>query len=149
MVTGSKSYRKKKTVSHTQHFFVWPVKKNTPYFTLKCPLIDLLYCTLIVCLDSLDIRDCRTRGFQGPSWILSMLECSFGIFYTTSERAHGPHEEIKKKVSRFFSSSYLVWLPNALLCIVHYSRRSRGNLVSGLGFPVGRKEHFSLQVTFI
>ena len=87
---------------------------------MKCPLIDLLYCTLIVCLDSLDIRDCRTRGFQGPSWILSMLECSFGIFYTTSERAHGPHEEIKKKFQDFFLLH--IWfgcpMPYCALCII-------------------------------
>ena len=49
---------------------------------------------------SLNLRDCRTGGLRGPAWILSMLECSFEIFYTTCIMAHGPHEEIKKNQTK-------------------------------------------------
>ena len=38
------------------------------------------------------LRDSRTGGFRGPAWILSMLECSLGIFYTTRKMAHGSHD---------------------------------------------------------
>ena len=68
---------------------------------------------LFLSLTHFFLRDSRTGGFRGPAWILSMLECSFGIFYTTRKMAHGSHDQIKKKiqVSRFFFS-YWVWLPN-------------------------------------
>ena len=74
-----------------------------------------------------------------------------------SKMAHGLHDQILKKSLRFQDILFILGLVAQHLKVqaghesppLHCSVGSRGNLVSGLGFPVGRKQHISQKITSI
>ena len=75
-----------------------------------------------------------------------------------SKMAHGLHDQILKKSLRFQEFFFHIGFgcPTSegrswaqISTSMHYSVGSRGNLVSGLGFPVGRKQHISWKMTSI
>ena len=71
--------------------------------------------------------------------------------------SHGLHDQKLKKSLRFQDFFFILGLVAQHLKVqtghksppVHCSVGSRGNLVSGLGFPVGRKEHISWKIHLI
>ena len=91
-------------------------------------------------------------GDAGPSMDFKHVRVIVWCWDFCSKMAHGLHDRILRKSLRFKYFFFHIGFgcPTSqgpswagISSSVHCSVGSRGNLVSGLGFPVGRKQHIS------